>query len=287
MTKISVWLPLTTIFCLLFPLFCFAIDPEDAVFLDEVTLQSINAAQSYFRLGGLVGSAGFWSAEGDIGTQISDHFQFSLMASRTQVGSPGTNEVWASGTYRSSTGATIGITSIYGAGPDKEKYFGALGSGSLRLENFRLRLQSGLLQFDLPNVLLAKNPLRPIQVPIKGEVSWQLPFGTVAVGAGYFFSSEDHSSLSRVLGSTTVVTGYGILSGFPLNQVYARGELPLSPQWSTSLSLSSALSAYQTDRVISLSGRTEWEINGTLVLGGEFCLSPAGLALGPTLLVLW
>ena len=72
-----------------------------------------------------------------------------------------------------------------------------------------------------------------------------------------------------------------------LNQLYLRGELALSSEVNTSLSLSSALSAYQTDHVVSLSGKVDWEFSHSLWLGGEFSFSSAGLAVGPTFLILW
>lgn len=265
-----------------------SLNPEDLLFEDLFAVST-----SFLRLNGLVGTGGLWAAEVEAGTEVAPRTTLSVMAARSQLNSAGTNEFWLNAFSSTKGGLAGGISALYGYGPGSENYVGGLASLILPWDRLRFKVQSGWVHFALPSISVAGAPLKPDQIPLRGEIGfWADPNFLLAAGAGTYFYTVNTAALSSVLATTTQTTGVGILSGFPLNQFYLRAEFYPAAKMTGNLAISSALSAYQTNRTMSLSARLEGEISRDWTLGGELSVSRTGtqqwnIAVGPTLFVAW
>ncbi len=249
--------------------------------------------KSFFRTSGLVGNGGLWALESEAGTEVAPRSSLSVMAARSELSGNATNEFWLNGQTWAFNTLTAGFSAVYGFGPGTETYYGGLISTAVPIGDFRFKLQSGVVHFELPDIVVNGEKLRPFQVPLRVEIgAWLSPGLLLSAGAAAYFYTVDHTSLSSVLATTTQATGVGILSGFALNQFFLKSDFFPTNSLSATVGISSALSAYQSSRVFSLNGKLEWEINANWQLGLEFSLSrtspsQTNFATGPTLFYSW
>jgi len=239
----------------------------------------------YVNTGFLVGDDGFWSAELEAGMDFAGGWQASVLGARSQVGAAATNEAWVNASYLLSSQTLVGVSGVYGDGPSPQKYFGGLVNATTHVGDWRVKLQSGSVAF--------RGTVATLQVPVRGELGYIVSRDVVlAIGGAYYVYTVKRSQLATVLGATTLQAGSGILSGFPLDQVYAKVEAALSETVHGSLALSSAATAYQSERVLGLNAKAHYALAREYAVGAELSLSRGAgndfnYALGPTFRCYW